>query len=140
MSKLTQEQADKITSRILTVAAILAPFFWFSHLFTGNNVYSIKTNKGNTIKFKKEDVKCDINRVRLTDVGLNLNRDGTPSSPYKKGDWSYFADCTANGINTNLVGNEYVYNGEEWCTSRNKKAITCRAAVYFGRFNYDQVD
>ena len=94
-----------------------------------------------TIKFKKEDVKCDIDRIRLTDVGLNLNRGGgNPSSPYKKGDWKYYADCTANGIKTNLVGNEYVYNGEEWCNSRTKTKITCRAAVYFGRFNYDQVD
>ena len=140
MSKLTQEQADKYASRILTVAAILVPFFTFSHLFTGNNVYKIKTNKGSTIKFKKEDVKCDIARIRLTDVGLNLNRDGTPSSPYKKGNWRYYADCTANGIKTNLVGNEYVYNGEERFNSRTKKEVTCLAALYFGRFNYDQVD
>ena len=140
MSKLTQEQADNYASRIVGVAAILAPFFVFSHLFIGNNVYKIKTNKGSTIKFKKEDVRCDIGRIRLTDVGLNLNRDGTPSSPYKKGNWRYYADCTANGIKTNLVGNEYVYNGKEWCNSRTKKEITCRAAVYFGRFNYDQVD
>ena len=140
MNKLTQEQGNKY-SWIIWVAAILAPFFAYSHLFTGNNLYKIETNKGSTIKFKKEDVRCDIKKIRLTDVGLNLNRSGgNPSSQYKKGDWSYYAYCTANGIKTNLVGNEYVYNGEKWCNSRTKKEITCRAAVYFGRFNYDQVD
>ena len=139
MSKSNQEQGNKY-SWIISVGAILAPFFTFSHLFTGNNLYKIKTDKGSTIKFKKEDVRCDIKRIRLTSVGLNLNRDGTPPSQYKKGNWTYYADCTANGIKTNLVGNEYVYNGEERCNSRTKKEITCRAAVYFGRFNYDQVD
>ena len=139
MNKLTQEQGNKY-SWIIWVAAILAPFFAYSHLFTGNNLYKIETNKGSTIKFKKEDVRCDIKKIRLTDVVLNLNRDGTPSYPNKKGDWKYYADCTANGKKTNLVGNEYVYNGEKWCNSRTKKEITCRAAVYFGRFNYDQVD
>ena len=139
MSKLTQEHGKY--SWIIWVAAFLTPFFAYSHLFTGNNLYKIKTNKGSTIKFKKEDVRCDIKKIRLADVGLNLNQGGgNPSSQYKKGNWSYYADCTANGIKTNLVGNEYVYNGEEWCNSRTKTKITCRAAVYFGRFNYDQVD
>ena len=105
MIKLTQEKADKYASLMKWAAAIIAPFFAFSHLLTGNDLYKIKTNTGSTIKFTKENVKCDIQRIRLTGVGLNLNRDGAPSSQYKKGDWRYYADCTANGTRKDLVGN-----------------------------------
>ena len=140
MNKFTQKQADKFSSRFIFACALIAPFFAFSHLFPWNDFYEIKTNKGSTIKFKKENVECDVKGIRLADVGLYLNRDGIPPSPHKKGKWRYGAECTANGIKTDMLGNEYLYNGEERCTNSNKNKITCSAAVYFGRFNYDQVD
>jgi len=83
----------------------------------GGGVINIKSTDGSEISFKKEDVYCELK-----------------SSPVDLG--RSWVDCVANGVRTDLVGNQYSFSEEQLCWDERgfifERSIVCNAAQGFG--------
>ena len=116
---------------------LLAPIFLFllgGCGFILDNEYTVKFKNGSTLVIKESNTTCTKQSgTTFWRRGFG-NTSGLITSPS-----TYRQDyrCTANGVITDLVGYQRVYNSTNEICRKNSASILCKAGAYFNMIDED---
>ena len=110
--------------------------------------FRLRTNRGGTILFKAENVSCDKEITTIIQKPIKLflgaqsdkyNSNKTiPNSAPSSERTIINIKCLASGVRTDLVGDNFIYSSEEFCTLNDDENIPCIVGKYFNKFNPDE--
>ena len=138
-SKIIYANLEQNSSNPTTIA------FW------NNRTYRVKTTKGSTLIIKKENVFCDYIKVvatgrsddRIYPVEASLSLSAL--DPNKKQNPQtkklvIVAECTANGVLTDLTGYKTIYNSDPTICRTKSSSIPCLAGEFYKKYSKDQLE
>ena len=144
MKNFIEEIKDNFGTLLSIGFLSLAFFAYFINPPKRSN-FKLKTNRGGTILFKADNVSCEkIGTIIIQEpiklfLGPQSDKYNSNKTIPKSGPSSKITitniKCLASGVRTDLVGNNYVYSSEKFCTLNDDENIPCIVGKYFNKFN-----